>query len=436
MITYGSIIITILLVITALVVPRKFFLLPYILAACFVPADQRIIIASLDFTPLRILVIAGVLRLWMRGEIRSVKLNRFDKLVFLWVVSGSVIYILQWQDMRSLIYKCGIFFDVIGLYWLYRQNIRSWPDLVFITKTMALCALLLVPFVAFEWSTGRNPFEVLGRVVTDVRQGRYRCQASFPHSIMLGLFWATLVPLFVGLAMTEKKKILYWAAAAASVFIVCSTASSTPIVVLVAIVLLLPMFRYRHYGRQITWALCGSIITLHLVMKAPVWHLIGRVNMVGGSTGYHRYLLIDQAINHFPEWAFIGCRSTAHWGLGLQDITNQYVAEGVTGGIVTLTLFIYLLVMAVRTACSYSLQPMPKYKQWFAWCICVSVIGHCISFLGVGYFGQIRMLLNLTLATVGALYGISKSRNVSKASSLNGEPVAAAISLRAVKDHG
>jgi hypothetical protein len=224
---------------------------------------------------------------------------------------------------------------------------------------------------------------------------------------MLGLFWATLVPLFIGLAMTERKKILYWAATAAGVFIVCSTASSTPLLALVAIVLLLFLFRYRIYGRQIAWISCGSIIALHLVMKAPVWHLLSRVSIVGGSTGWHRYHLIDQAIGHFSEWALLGTRSTAHWGRGLYDITNQYVAEGVTGGIVTLILFICLFVMAVRVTGSYSLQPMPRYKQWLAWCICVSILGHCISFLGVTYFGQIRMLLYLTFGFVAAIYEMS-----------------------------
>lgn len=410
MINQSTILITLALSAVLIVVPQKYFILSFIFGACFVPADQRIIIVDLDFTVLRILMVVGMLRLWLRGEIRRINWNRFDQLLLLWVAVGAVIYVIQWLDMRALIYKCGILFDVVGLYWLFRQNVRSWPDIIFAIKVTALCALLLVPLVAFEWATGSNPFVALGRVGTVVREGRYRCQASFPHSIMLGLFWATLVPLFAWLAMAEKKKMLYWAAAAASVFIVCSTASSTPLAVLIAVVLLLPLFRYRHYGRQITWAICGLIIALHLVMKAPVWHLISRVTMVSGSTGWHRYNLINQAIGHFGEWAVLGVRDTTHWGWALQDLTNQYVAEGVTGGVVTLALFVYLLVVAVRIPGSYSLQPMPKHKQWLTWCICVSILGHCFSFLGVGYFGQIRMLLYLTFCFVGTIYEMSNSR--------------------------
>lgn len=412
MINPSTVIITVFLGILTFVVSRKYFLLPFILGACFLPADQRIIIFDLDFTVLRILVVAGMLRLWLRGEIRSMSWNRFDRLILLWAVAGSVIYIVQWLDMRALVYKCGVLFDVIGLYWLFRQSIRSWHEIIFVFKVMALCAILLAPFVAFEWATGNNPFVVLGRVITYVREGRYRCQASFPHSIMLGLFWATLVPLFVGLAMTEKKKMLYWAATAASVFIVFATASSTPLGTLIAVGLLLPLFRYRCYGRQIVWAVCCLTVALHIVMKAPIWHLISRINLVGGSTGWHRYNLINEAINHFSEWAILGCRSTQHWGWGLQDITNQYVLEGVRGGLVTLVIFIMVLFLAVKQTIAFSLFPVPKTEQRLAWGICVAIVGHSISFIGVSYFGQIMMLLFLTFAFVGFIYDVSLRSNI------------------------
>jgi len=151
-----SVLITALLVFFVLVIPRKFFLIPYLLAACFIPADQRIIVFDLDFTILRILVVIGVLRLYLWGEVRSLRWNRFDKLLLLWAIIGMAIYVIQWFDIQAFIYKCGVLFDIIGLYWLFRQSIRSWSDITFVVKSLAVCALLLVPFVAFEWSTGNN----------------------------------------------------------------------------------------------------------------------------------------------------------------------------------------------------------------------------------------------------------------------------------------
>lgn len=407
MINQATVVVTVFLGILTFVVPRKYFLLPYIMAACFVPADQRIIVLDLDFTILRILVLVGILRLWLLGEVKSISWNMFDKLLFLWAGVGMAIYLMQWFDVRALIYKFGVLFDTIGVYWLFRQSIRSWSDIVFVVRSLAVCSLLLVPFVTFEWITGNNPFEVLGRVTTYVREGRYRCQAAFPHSIMLGLFWATLIPLFVGLSKQNRCRSLSWSSTVASIVIVMSTASSTPILALASILFFLVLFRYRKYGRQAVWGLCALIATLHIVMEAPVWHLISRLNVIGGSTGWHRYHLIDRAVKHFGEWAILGTRSTAHWGWHLGDITNQFVLEAVRGGLIALLLFVALLTIALRTACDHSLRVTSTTKQWFAWCLCVSILGHCVSFIGVSYFGQILMLLYLTFAIVALVYDIS-----------------------------
>jgi len=305
--------------------------------------------------------------------------------------------------MRALIYKCGVLFDVIGLYWLFRVNIRSWGDIKLATKIFAVCSLVLAVFVGLEWATRTNLFAILGRVGTVVREGRYRCQASFPHSIMLGLFWATLVPLFVGFARQDKRKLLLWSAVAASIFIVAATASSTPVLTLLIVLFLLCGYKWRQYTASAGWGLLASLIALHIVMQAPVWHLISRISLVGGSTGWHRYILIDRAISHFGEWAFLGCRSTAHWGQGLSDVTNQYILEGVRGGFVTLALFLVMIYIALRTLLRLFPQYQEQKQQFLAWCLFVAILGHCIAFFGVSYFGQIIVLWYMTLAMVGFL---------------------------------
>ena len=403
MISQATVVITIFLGILTFVVPRKYFMLPFILAACFVPADQRVIIFDLDFTPLRMLVLVGFFRTILWGERLTFKWNRFDKLVLAWAICGAVIYITQWADMRALIYKCGVLFDVIGLYWLFRINISSWGDIKLATKVFAVCSLVLAVLVGLEWVTGQNPFAVLGRVETKVREGRYRCQASFPHAIMLGLFWATLVPLFIGFARQDKSKLLFWSAVGASAFIAGATASSTPILTLLFVLIILCGYRWREYTACAAWGLFASLVALHIVMQAPVWHLISRIGVVGGSTGWHRFYLIDQAINHFGEWLFLGCRSTAHWGRGLRDVTNHYIREGVNGGFVTLALLLVMLYMALRTLLRLSLPNQEHKQQFLAWCLFVAVLGHCVAFFGVSYFGQITMLWYMTLAMVSFL---------------------------------
>lgn len=388
----------------AFLLPRRYFLLPFVLTACLVPTTQRIVIGGLDFTVMRILVMVGVVRMFARGEVTQVKWHAFDKMILVWVFTGAFIYSLQWMDSRAIINRCGVLFDVVGMYWLFRHNMRDWEDIKRMGLFFAACSFVMAALVAMEWTSGQNPYEALGSIATKMRSGRYRCQSSFPHPVMLGLFWATLVPIFIGLAKVQPRKTFYWAATGAAIFVVCGTASSTPVATLLYILLLLPLFPYRKYGKQAFYGLCGLLFLLHIFMKAPVWHLIARANIVGGSTGWHRYHLIDESINHFSEWAVMGVKQTVHWGLGLRDVTNQYILEGMRGGFITLVLFVIVLAMAIRTTLRYSRRPLPRKQQWLGWCIFVSILGHCLSFIGVAYFGQIMMLLYLTYAIVGFVY--------------------------------
>ena len=406
MISNITIAITLILAVALFVIDREYLLIPFLLCACFIPADQRMIVMELDFTPLRILVIVGALRLLARDELRSIRWNNLDKLLLIWALVGATVFVAQWMDMKMVIFKCGILFDVLGLYWIFRQSIECWEDIVLVFKVLAVCCILLAPFVVYERIAGSNPFAVLGDTGTEVRLGRYRCQATFSHSIILGLFFATLTPCFIGLRKTPNWEFISWLAVGSSVFAVFASASSTPIFTLAFLLMLMVMFNYRSYGRNAMQVATLVLAGLHIIMNAPVWHLISRVSAVSGSTGWHRYALIDNAVSHFREWALLGCKSTEHWGYGMGDVTNQFILEGIRGGIVTLILLVVLLFLVIRTVWRFTLLPTSPEVQWLSWGICIMIIGHCVSFLGTSYFGQIRMFLYLMFAIASAIYGI------------------------------
>ena len=411
MINESTIIIAAILAILTCALPKKYFLVSFMVAVCFIPHDQRIIIASLDFTPLRILIVFGVLRIFLRGEERNIRWNVFDKVVFGWVICGAVVYVIRQADISAFINRSGVLFDIMGLYWLFRQNIRSWDEVDFVARLLAVCALISALLVLFERVTEYNPFALLGRVNTGIHRGRYRCASSFSHSILLGLFWANLVPIFVAYALTNRPKALFWwAAIIGCTLIVLATASSTPIVTLLWILLLLPLFRYRRYGKQVALGFLGMVLALHIVMDKPVWHLIGRIRFIAGSTGYHRYALINAAIKHFDEWALLGTSTTGHWGYGLVDITNNYIRQGLNGGFITVVLLIVVLVMAISICGKYSSHSLSKRTQWLGWGFCISVLGHCMSFFGVSYFGKSHALLCLTFVIVGMIYDVHAAR--------------------------
>jgi hypothetical protein len=401
-ITSITIIITVILSISILVVPRKYFLWPFIVAACFIPDSGRVMIASLDFTPLRICVLFGVLRLLVRGEVIRIHWNKFDKLFFIWLILGAIIYVFRWGDLGALIYKSGVLFDGLGLYWIFRQGISSWQYVELLVKWFATCAIISALFVISERITHVNLFSFLGNVDTGFIRDRYRCYGAFGSSIIMGLFWASLIPWFLAYIKAKSDIILNITAVTSSLICVVLSGSSTPFITVGAILFFFALYRYRAYGRQIALGFCFLLFALHVVMKAPVWHLISRVSIFSSSTGWHRYNLIDQAIKHFDEWILFGSDTNLErWGWGLHDLANQYLFEGVFGGGVTLLVFIILLIYAVKITGAFSLHGNNVKYKWLSWGICVSILGHCVSFLAMTYFTQMKMVLYLTFAIVG-----------------------------------
>ena len=84
-------------------------------------------------------------------------------------------------------------------------------------------------------------------------------------------------------------------------------------------------------------------------------------------------------------------------------MTNQFVLEGVRGGVVTLALFCIMLYVACKTFVRLSFSPQ-KTQSYLGWCGFVTIIAHCVAFMGVSYFGQIITILYLGLAICGFCY--------------------------------
>jgi len=422
-----TIFVTSVLVILTMTVPRKWILLPFVMAACIVPPDQRIIIFDLDFTTIRFCILFAILRLYLYNEVRRIKWNVFDKLFLTWIITGVVVYVVQWHDMRAVIYKSGVLYDSLGLYWIFRMSIMSWDDIHRVVKMFAIFAIISAPLIIYERVTHNNPFAYLGHVKGAFHRGRFRCEGPFPHFIMMGLFWASVVPVFVSYFAAGRSKLFYALASVSALICVILSASSTPLMAMFAIAFFGALWKFRSYGRTIALGIGAMIFALHVVMEAPVWHLICRINLFSGSTGWHRYNLFNQFVKNIGEWFLLGCRDVEHWGVFKGDVTNQYVLEGVRGGALTLAVFVIMVIQAVRITGICSMKSQGREKRILCWGFCVSILGHCVSFWGVSYFGQIMLLLYFTLAIVsllkGQMYGICQPKLRNKLISSRGTTV-------------
>lgn len=398
--------------------PRHIAPLSFILMACLVSSAQRLVIAGLDFNFIRLLVLVGALRVLARGEHKGFQFVAADYLMLAWGFTSIVIFAVQWGSVGALITVVGKTYEALGVYFVCRVLIRRISDLRAMARYITLIVIPVCGLFLVEKFTGRNPFAALGGVPEDtlVRDGRRRCQGPFSHAILAGCFWAALISFMAALYWEgPTRKLLAVLGCVCGVVIIYASASSTPVLALAVVLVGAALLPLRHYLSPIRWMTVATLVLLHIVMIAPVWHLIARVSAVGGSTGWHRYKLIDGAINRFSEWALVGTRSTAHWGWGLHDITNQYVLEGVRGGFLRLALFVAIIVLCFR-AVGRAWRMFKPFSPDFmmAWAVGVSLAVHCASFIGVSYFGQITMLWYFTLAIAANIDSISRASLLSQ----------------------
>lgn len=396
--------------IAVLMAPRKYAVIPFFFLMCVV-ARQRISIVSMDWDFLRILIAVGWARVLIRKEMTGFRLHLLDKFTIAWSVAASLGYIIQQANGDAIVLRAGATLDTLGAYFLFRVLIRSWDDIWTLIRGAAIIVIPIAIAFLMEKATSRNMFSIFGGVpeYTKIRQGRLRCQGAFAHPILAGSYWAAMIPFFVALWFGSKNRILSVVAVASAMLIIFACSSSTPVAAVGFVLIGWCMYLVRAHMSTVRWTIVGVLIALQLLMQKPVYHLISRIDLVGGSTGWHRYHLFDQFVRRIGEWFFVGTPSTAHWGYGLFDVTNQYVLEGVRGGILALVFFVAMVVtafLAVREV----LRGTKGHRelQMLGWAIGVAIFTHSIIFFAVSYFGQIVILWHLTLAIAASAAMLSR----------------------------
>jgi hypothetical protein len=403
---------TLMMGIITLFLPRRFTGIPILILACYMTLGQRIIIATADFTMLRIILLFCWIRIILRGELSSIKINTIDKILILYIFSAIVTYTLLWNTTAALITSLGLAYDAIGLYFFFRILIRDFDDINLLVKTLAIIIVPLAGLMLVEKATGKNLFYIFGGVpmFSQIREGSVRCQGSFGHPILAGTFGATSLPFFIALWFRDEgSKMLPIIGFIAATIIAVTPASSGPAMAYLFAIIAMLMWRFREHMRAIRWGILIALISLHMAMKAPVWYLIGKLGHLIGGSGWHRSDLIDSFIHHFSEWWLIGTTYTRHWmptgvlySPDQTDITNQFIRVGVDGGMVTLILFIAVIVLCFRGVgqALKAAKNEPFAIRIILWAMGAALVAHIASFISVRYFDQIIVFWYLLLAMI------------------------------------
>jgi hypothetical protein len=388
---------------------RQWAALPLLVGACYIPLGQGVELGPFNLQAIRLLIAIGFVRVILRGECLSFRMNGLDWLMVLWGGWALLCSLFHKDVSGTLVNRLGLVYNGWGIYFLLRIFFRSLEDTI---RLCRLTAYLLIPLAVemfFEQMTGHNLFSVLGGVaeLSEVRNGRIRAQGPFAHSILAGTVGAACFPLMIGLWRQYRKTAI--AGSIACFLIVLASASSGPIMTTLFAVGAILLWPWRKKLRPFRWAAVLGYIGLDLVMKAPAYYLIARIDLTGSSTSWHRAALIEAALKHFSEWWQAGTDVTRHWmAYGVPwsenhiDITNHYLRMGVDGGLPLMFLFIAVLAKGFSLVGQALRQAgdAPSPSRFMIWVLGASLFSHAATFISVSYYDQIVVFLYLTLAAI------------------------------------
>lgn len=396
-----------LAIVLILLLPRKYSFVPLLVGTFMIPLGQVVVLAGIHFTVLRILVMAGLVRRLSASKAEEFKggFNAIDRYTVLWTLAAFTVFCLQWMAVPAMIATLGDLLDRLGGFLALRFMIQDKGDLKRAVKVFAVICLIMSVFMLNEQITHLNVFGLLGGtwLYPQVRNGQLRSAGAFGSYIDAGVFGALLFPLFIWLWSSGKSSRRMAAAGiiGAAVMSITSHTSTAPMACAAGIFGLC-LWPLRERMRRIRQGIVVALIGLQMVMKAPVWALIDRVDITGSSSSYHRYDLVNNCIMHFGNWWLLGTRTYNAWGWDMWDLSDQYVACAVTGGLITLLLFIGILTRSFGGIGTARKLVRGKKDEWLLWCLGSTVFAMVACFFGCSFMAQMQMQLFAFLAMISA----------------------------------
>lgn len=399
--------------------PNRWGTAVFVWTCCLLGYGEGIELGAASFWLMRVFIVVGFVKILFIKPWPPGGWCRLDYLILafgIWLLASSVFHV---DPAGNLIEKCGTVLEGMGAYFVARRLTAELESPSDYAWTHAILFIPIAILMAVEYTTLTNYFGYfgLGHWEPLIRDGRPRAYGPFQHPILAGTIGATAVPLFVGILRSRPATAVVGTTAALTM--VLTSASSGPIVALTGGVAALLAWPLRRNMRQLRWGIVGFYVALDLIMKAPAYYLMSRIDLTGSSTGWHRAALIESGIQHINEWWLGGTDYTRHWmptGVTWSekhtDITNQYLSYGVNGGVLLMALFVAVLAHGFAYLGRHMKQASEGRTEYefFLWCAGSTLFAHTFAFFSVRYYDQSLTFVFVLLALISTIYQTALGR--------------------------
>jgi hypothetical protein len=178
-------ILLIIAILLILVLPRKYVIVPFLMAIFLTPFGQQLYVGGVHFFIPRILILFGWARIGLTPKssesgITSGGFSPIDKVFICWAAFRATATYLEFLEAGALINQCAFLWDTVGGFFLLRYLIREEEDILRVVRTLGFIVCLLAVTMAYEKLHGVNPFGYMGGrlapMVRDDPRGHLRDQ--------------------------------------------------------------------------------------------------------------------------------------------------------------------------------------------------------------------------------------------------------------------
>lgn len=390
-----------------LALPRKKAIAPFLLAFFTIPVGEVVVLGSLHFTMLQLLILTVLARMAaFRGSASEKRFaggfNSLDRVVVLWSLSSLVVFCLQFMEIQAVIKGLGDLVVSLGGYLAARFLIPDRQAVRRAVKVLAAVCIIQGVFMVGEQFTHQNVFSSFGANPPTIREGHLRSEGAL-GTLYAGTFAGVSIPFFLWLWTEKKSRVAAYAGLAGATAMVFATHASTSWGAYGGSLLGLAFWPLRKRMRLVRWGIVAILVGLHLFMHGPVWSLIEKIDLTGGSSNYHRYMLVDNCIRHFSDWWLIGYKNYGDWGFDMWDLCNQFVVNALTGGLVTLLIYLAIFKRSFRAiGIARKRVEGDRRHEWLFWCLGSALFANVVAHFGINYMVHLSMCLFVLLVCISA----------------------------------
>lgn len=394
----------------------------YCLCLFAYPQPLAVRLGTLDFSTGRIVILFLLANaIFRRGLWRGLKWDWLDTLFMATFVGSTFAVSTTMPSSVWIERQGGAFFDIVFIYAAVRLIIRSKQDLLIFIRWLVVIGVPIAALALYQALTGHNPIAYVRDYVQwegkaaalaqgpEKRMGLWRSAATLDVPIVMGLYFAALAPMCLGLwsqRVWSKGRIVFLTGVML-VGVLCS-ASSAPLFAIATTAMMLSVYKFRRFWPVLAVVALIGCLFIEVYSNRHFYHVLTRLAL-NPETAYYRIRLFETAFGGGLDghWTF----GYGYVGLGpgnfnalagftweTDDLVNIYIDRLVKFGLVGTIPFALMNVLYFRRLYEASKYARSEADKFLLWAFASALVGWNVSLMTVSALNQAVQMLSIMIA--------------------------------------